>query len=111
MKKTSLLLLMTLSVTAPLVTALAKPAKIPRSYEPYLEDDMNQIPIVMDESLYKMSCADIKKNSLAIKVLQDEMHTYMIRTDAMMIKLNKVEAVVKDLQEHRPWYKRLFHKK
>lgn len=109
MKRISLLLLMALSVTAPLVTA--RPQKIPVSYEAYLEDDINQIPIVMNGALYKMSCADIKKNSLAIKVLQDEMHTYMIRTDAIMLRLNKLEAAVKDLQERRPWYKRLFHKK
>ena len=98
-----LLLLMTFSLMA------RAHQKIQPSYESYLEEDMNQIPIVMDEALYKMSCADIKKNSVAIKVLQDEIHTYMIRTDKLVLRVAELERRLNQL----PWYKRFLrrHKK
>lgn len=62
MKKLIPILLMTSLIVAK--PASGKPQRIPRSYVLYLEEDMNQIPIVMDESLYKMSCIEIKKNSV-----------------------------------------------
>ena len=91
-----------LIVTLPL---LAKTQKVPNYRGEAFEEDMNSIPMVMDEKLYTMSCADIKKNTLAIKVLRDEMHTYMMRTDHLALRIKALE----EKAARKPWYKRLFH--
>ena len=79
--------------------------KIPVSYA-FFEEDMNTVPLVMDEALYKMSCTDIQKHSVAIKVLQEEIHAYMIKTDLLAQKI----AILESRLNHKPWYKKAFHK-
>lgn len=102
-----------LFLVLPLCSMSPKPSsrnKIERHI--YWDKDMNNCPlpgqIEEDIACIKMSYSQmrdkINEQSRTIRVLDSELHTYMIRTDLIVQRLEKLEKKA----FKKPWYKRMF---